>query len=446
MTAAPDRGMAGSRAVSDGPDVGRADAARRPTIGIALYGTLTFDSRVRREAATLAAGPFDVVVVCFGDASPAGDLPANVRVVVSKPDVDAVVPGSPNPFASRTRNIVRTLLGRVRWLTGYVANLRAWGKGVPAAAGPVDAWHLNDFVALAAVSRHLPQDVPVVYDAHDLFLETGTARRLPGLARSLLRRYERRLIRRAAAVVTVNAAVAKVLASRYRPGRIEVVHNCPERTVPQLVAPTLIRDATGIPDDARILLHHGRLGEGRGVEELMEALLEPGLETAHLVLMGFGEKRLDFQATSQEPRFGGRVHVLPAVSPSVLLDWVASADLAVMPIQAATLNLYLSTPNKLFESLAAGVPVVVSSFPAMQAIVLDPREGPLGATCDPSRPASIAAAIRSILELDPAAFAALRQRCLDAAQQHWNWEAESAKLTALYVELTGAARTRGQRR
>src|SRR6185503_20945589 len=152
-----------------------------------------------------------------------------------------------------------------------------------------DIWHLNDFVALAAVAPRLTAGVPVVYDAHDLFLETGTAVRLPSLARMLLRRYERRLIRRAAAVMTVNSAVAKVLVRRYHPRRIEIVHNCPDAIDAPASAPTCIRDATGIPADAPVVLHHGRLGKTRGIEELMEALLEPGLERAHLVLMGFGE-------------------------------------------------------------------------------------------------------------------------------------------------------------
>jgi glycosyltransferase involved in cell wall biosynthesis len=188
-----------------------------------------------------------------------------------------------------------------------------------------------------------------------------------------------------------------------------------------------------------VILYHGGLAPHRGIERLMEALLEPGLERAHLALMGVGERREAYIAAAAEPRWNGRVHVLDAVPPSALLAWVASADIGAMPIQASTLNHVLSTPNKLFECLAAGVPVAASDFPTMRRIVMDDPDGPLGAVCDPSRPASIAAALRSIFELDPAAAEALRRRCLRAAGERWNWGVVSTRLTGLYDELTRSA-------
>jgi len=140
---------------------------------------------------------------------------------------------------------------------------------------------------------------------------------------------------------------------------------------------------------------------------------------------------------ADDPRYEGRFHVLDAVPPDALPEWVASADVGVMPIQASTLNHRLSTPNKLFECLAAGTPVVVSDFPDMRRIVLEDPEGPLGATCDPTSPASVAAAIRDVLDHDPADTADLRARCLRAAHDRWSWEAESARLVALYADLAG---------
>jgi len=123
------------------------------------------------------------------------------------------------------------------------------------------------------------------------------------------------------------------------------------------------------------------------------------------------------------------------VPPDDVVDWIAGADVAAMPIQPSSLNHLLSTPNKLFESFAAGVPVVSSDAPVRHRIVIDDPDGPLGAVCDPERPASIAAAIRSILDLPQAARADLRARCLRAAMERWNWETESARLLDVYRGL-----------
>ncbi len=133
------------------------------------------------------------------------------------------------------------------------------------------------------------------------------------------------------------------------------------------------------------------------------------------------------------------MHVLPAVAPDRLADWVASADVGAMPNQPRTANERLSTPNKLFESLAVGLPVVSSDFPERRSIVIDDPDGPLGAMCDPTDPRSIASAIRSILDLDAAARTDMRARCLRAAHERWNWETESAKLVELYASLADEA-------
>ena len=106
-----------------------------------------------------------------------------------------------------------------------------------------------------------------------------------------------------------------------------------------------------------------------------------------------------------------------------------------MPIQASNRSYELATPNKLFEALAAGVPVIASDFAGIRRIVVDDLDGPLGELCDPTDPASIGRAIVRLLSLSPEARAGLAERCRRAARERWNWETESAKLVQLYAEL-----------
>jgi glycosyltransferase involved in cell wall biosynthesis len=236
-------------------------------------------------------------------------------------------------------------------------------------------------------------------------------------------------------VITVNEALASVLRRRYRRHRVVAVHNCPEPWVPPAERPTILREAAGVSADAPVTLYHGDLSANRGIEQLMQVLLEPGLQHVHLVLMGSGEMHDDLVRASKEARWGKRLHVLEPVPPAELLMWVGSADIGVMAFQPATLNLRLSTPNKLFECLAAGIPVIASDFPAMREIIIDNPGGPLGAVCDPSRVDAIAAAVRSILRLEPVDLDALRARCLCAAAERWNWDEERKTLLSVYSEI-----------
>ena len=400
---------------------------------MALYGDVTYDSRVMREAETLCTAGHTVTIYCLAG-SPAVGAPFSVVACV--PKGSSVLPDGSSPFhrASNSSAAAR-LAARVRWLLGYARTLRTWGRWAVGAAGDVDVWHAHDLTALMAVGPLVRSPCRLVYDSHEIFLETGTGVRLPQLLRQVLAAYEGRLARRAYALVTVNEGYAGVLRTRLRPRRTIIVRNCPPRWIPSVKPASRLREVTGVPVSQPLVLYHGLFSHTRGIEELAEALLVPGLESAHVALLGFGSTRPGLEQMARDPRFQARLHVLDAVPPGELLEWVAGSDVDVIPLQRSTLNHWLCTPNKLWESLSVGVPVVVSDFPVMRQIVLDDPAGPLGGVCDPAKPESIAGAIRTIIELPADERVALRARCLQAAHERWNWETESSRLVDLYKEI-----------
>ncbi|MHB8672563.1 MAG: glycosyltransferase [Candidatus Limnocylindrales bacterium] len=324
----------------------------------------------------------------------------------------------------------------VDWAVRWRWSVLGWADRAAREAPPADVYHGHDLSGLEAAGRAQRRNGgALVCDSHEIFLESGTNAGRPRILKAWLARSERRWVRQAAALVTVNESLADDLGRRYGPSRTVVVHNCPARWDPPTPRPDLIRTTAGIPIDAPIALYHGSFAAHRGLEELAAALLRPGLERVHAVFLGYGSQRALLDRMVLDPRYGGRLHVLDAVPPDELLPWVASADVGVMAIQASTRNHRLSTPNKLFECLAAGLPVVVSDFDEMHRIVLDDPSGPLGATCVPDDVDDLARAIRSVVDLAPPDRAALRTRCLEAAHRRWNWETEVAGLLALYRDL-----------
>ena len=100
--------------------------------------------------------------------------------------------------------------------------------------------------------------------------------------------------------------------------------------------------------------------------------------------------------------------------------WTASADASIIAVPANSLNQRLSTPNKFWESLTAGTPVVLGrDLEVMRAIV--EAEG-IGAIADPADPADLARGLRAVLEASPEDRAAMRSRALEAARERYNWE------------------------
>ncbi|HYL40550.1 MAG TPA: glycosyltransferase, partial [Candidatus Binatus sp.] len=345
-------------------------------------------------------------------------------------------------------SIVNRLLGRpvnmhaLDFAHRWRADITGWAQAALVVAPAADIHHAHDLEALPAAILAARRDAGlVVYDKHELFTGKRWLAAQPGWARRAVEVWERRTVRSVSALITVNTAVAAVLQARLHPRRTTVVHNCPPRWTPPSDASDPLRAALGLAAETPIALYHGGLARHRGIEELIAAIREPGLEAVHAVFLGYGAFEAELRAMAADPAQRGRVHVLPAVTPDELLAWIAPADVAVLAIQPNTQNHRLSTPNKLFEAIAAGVPVVASDFPAIRPIVADDPGGPLGVLVDPTDVGAVAGAIRGLLDLPPSERATLRARCFAAARERWNWEIESARLVALYAELVALRAT-----
>ena len=225
------------------------------------------------------------------------------------------------------------------------------------------------------------------------------------------RRREARFARRSDTVVTVSEPIRRVLVDRYRLAHTAVVYSCPPTRRVDEPDPRL-RRALGLEDAVPLVIAHGRLTVHRGLEQLCDAMRET-VTGAHLAVLGYGPLFHQLKLDSERGYWAGRLHLLEAVEPDDLLDWLSGADLAAMPIQPSTLNHFFSAPNKLFEALNAGLPVVAPDFPVFRTVLQD-EAGLLGALVDPTNPLAIQRAIEEVLGRSSAERAELRRRCLRA--------------------------------
>ncbi len=346
--------------------------------------------------------------------------------------------GRQQPGTGAQRPLRRASLPRRAWTSvirrlAIPLTLRSHARNARRLAPHADLLHGMAYMGIPiALEVGRPSRTPVIYDARDIYLEARNLARSRGLARWLAARAERGWARRAARVITVNDAYADVMAERLHVERPLVVMNCSYRTEPAEPRERRFHQSLGIDPAQKIVLYHGGLFPDRGIEQLLAAM--PHVDGATLVLMGYGVLEPEFRVRAAEPGLADRVRLMGAVPPAELLDWVACADVVAMPIQPTTLNHRLTTPNKLFEAMAAGVPSVVSDLPGMAAIA---RQTGCGIVVDPADPDALVAAVRRIVGLSDEEWRAWRRRCLAAAHATYNWETQVAVLLDEYSRITG---------
>ena len=296
-------------------------------------------------------------------------------------------------------------------------------------------YHAHDLVALPiAWWMKKRRGGAVVYDCHELWLDRNTWRKRTRYNPDRVFEWflESFLIRRANAVLVVSESIADTLAKRYRIRRPVVVLNTPyyidlakENGLPDL------RSRAGITDNKPIVLYIGLISYGRGLERLVEAMSH--VPDCRLVLMGY-DVEVQYTETirklAQEYGVIDRLHFVDAVPfPEVPL-WVASADVATVLPDNRCLSYYYCMPNKLFEAIMAGVPVIASDFPDMKKVISEKR---IGWTVNPESVTDTAKAINALLQ-DREAQGAMRRNALEAAKIY-NWEEQSKKLLDVYREI-----------
>jgi glycosyltransferase involved in cell wall biosynthesis len=402
-----------------------------------VTSNLLHDNRVRREAETLAAAGYRVTVV---SAIRPTDIP---RLGWDGADKPTAVTAPPPAW--------ETAHGWRR-VAGHAADLWRWGgSGALLAAASdqraevVHAHDLDTLPAAAALAQRWA--TPLVYDAHELFVDQMTrgpaAARVPwpsrlkqALAQRNFARLERRLIGQAAAVITVSQSIVEELAARYHIPPPTLVLNTP-RYQDLTAGSTYLRQRLGLSAEQRIVLLQGAVLPDRHLLELVQAMpLLP--RPVVLVFLGFNlgtfqePLRQEVARLSLQPR----VFMLDALPAAQLLDATASADVGMMLLAGRNKNDRFAMPNKLFEYMMAGLPFVASDWPEIGRVV---RTTAAGITVMQPTPAALAAAISDVLST-PARAAAMRAAGLAAARMEYNWEKQAARLLDLYTSLPAVRR------
>ncbi len=197
------------------------------------------------------------------------------------------------------------------------------------------------------------------------------------------------------------------------------------------VVSRVLRDDLAIPEGQSVILHQGKIQKARGCHLLARAMQY--VSGATLVFMGDGPLR---QAVEDEVIALGlteRVKFKPAVLPEQLHAYTSSADIGVTLLEDTCLNHRYALPNKLFEYLMAGVPVLASDLPEIGGIVEDFG---VGCVVEPRDPKEIGRVLQAMVDApgDREKWAT----ATPAVFETFNWENASDILRRNYKNLIPA--------
>lgn len=296
---------------------------------------------------------------------------------------------------------------------------------------PTDIYHAHDVTALPAcyIAACLRRK-PLIFDSHELPLPEEMTIRWRWV-QILVAWMLHHIIPHCAGVITVSPPIAREIQKQYHIPQVVLLRNVPAyRRVPKS---DRLRDNLQLHPGTRIVLFQGYLQTIRGLDRLIRAakFLENNIV---LVLMGkdIGGAVSQLMSLAATEGVAERIKIVPPASYAELLDWTTSADIGVIIYQPDySLNFRMCLPNKFFEYLMAGLPVLASPLDAISEIV---KAYGIGQIVTSLTPADIGAAINAMLA-DPIALATMRRNALDAAQEEFNWEKESQGLIHLYSEV-----------
>ncbi|MDL2290059.1 glycosyltransferase [Paludibacteraceae bacterium OttesenSCG-928-F17] len=252
----------------------------------------------------------------------------------------------------------------------------------------------------------------LIFDAHELFPEVPELANRPKV-KQVWQRIEDRIFPEVKYSYTVCRSIADYYNDKYGMN-MQVVRNIPYYRRNRNYK--LKEQFAG----KKIILYQGALNVGRGLEWIIDAM--PYVQNAVLVVIGDGDIAEQLKNQVQALHLEEKVIFLGRVEGSKLHEYTPSADIGLCLLENKGLSYYYSLPNRIFDYMHAGVPVLATDFPEIAAIV---GENKTGVLIDHYEPEYLASVMQDMLN-NP-----MNTSDFDKLAQEYCWENEEKKLLSL---------------
>ncbi|MBX3008554.1 MAG: glycosyltransferase family 4 protein [Melioribacteraceae bacterium] len=282
-----------------------------------------------------------------------------------------------------------------------------------------DVYFAEDFYTLPflyIIARF--KNAKVIYNSREIYAFLGGHQNRPILSK-IVGIIERYFIKKVDLVLTTGEMDSEFLEKFYGIHNTLVIRNIP------LAQPINykfdFRKELGIPEDKTILLYQGVIIGGRGFKPTLEAMkLMPDV---YLVVLGDGERQKEYEEYARDLGILGRVFFMGTIAQSELINYTAGGDLGICLIENISVSYYHALPNKLFEYINAGLPVISSNLPQMKKIV---EQYNVGIVIDDLSAESIASSIKKLIS-EKGLMNKYSSNCLETSKE-LNWQKEYERI------------------
>lgn len=263
--------------------------------------------------------------------------------------------------------------------------------------------------------------VPLLFDSHEYFTEVPE---LVGRERTkrFWEKIEGRILPRVAHAMAVSDSIAAAYHEKYGTPFVTV------RNVPMTARTEQYPEFHESYHATYKIIYQGALNLGRGIGLMIEAM--EWMQDTLLFIVGDGDIRKELQQFARQMKLNDRVVFLGKVPPDKLVQITGQCDLGLSLEEDLGLNYRYALPNKLFDYIQAGIPVLCSDLPEMAALVKRYRVGEISISREPRK---LAAQVRGMLH-DETARKQWKKNLAKAALE-LNWEREENK----FLELVSTA-------
>ncbi len=289
---------------------------------------------------------------------------------------------------------------------------------------PLEILHCHDLWTIpAAYALSLMKKFRLVYDAHEYFAGLEIFKKNK-IRKKLWMLVERIAMKHVDVLITVSEPIAELYAQEYpKLKNIEVIRNLPKLEV----VPENSHNSYFPVTDKKIVLFQGHFKPGRGLMQLIEAMSL--IDEAYLVLIGGGELEEAIREKIKALDIKSKISFIGYIPTEQLITTTARADLGIVLFEPTSLNYTYALPNKFFEYIMAGIPVLASNLETFEDYI---DKYKFGLTVDPHDIRAIAQAIKTMISDEKQ----MKQWCENAqrASKILNWDNESHILLKIYEQ------------